>query len=372
MSDSSERLSERLRAQVAALHEQAHGDGAALGADAQRRVVQALVAQSARQRRQRQRVWIGSGAGALLLAAALLLAYLRAPAPQPMAATAPPVQDPPCRLPSVTSAELSAHTGASFALGGLGELVTQPDTQLSVEHSSACELVLRLGSGTLAGDLHSLRPARLLIRTEHGEVIVTGTRFAVHSNAELEVLLESGVVDVQLQGQGRVRLQPRTRLHRGQRAALSSEDARRLEGLLTPPPPPAAEAPAPEPKPLFESSQAALAAAESARRAQRWTSAREAYRFASQGKDSNAEVALLRWARFELEQSAPTSALRLVAEHKRRFARGVLGADARFIEVQAHKTLGHNTRAERAARALTAHYPETPQAAAARKLIEAE
>jgi hypothetical protein len=378
MSDSSDRLSERLREQVAALHEPEAGESPALGRDAQRRVVQQLMAEASRlERRRRQRVWLGSGVGALALAAAVLLAYVRSaePAPGAQLTAATPVQ-PDCRLPIVTSAELSAQT---FALGGLGELVSQPGTQLSVESSSPCELALRLSSGTLAGDLHSLRPARLLIRTDHGEVIVTGTRFSVHSDAELEVLLETGVVDVQLQGAGKLRLQPRTRLHKGERAALSNDDARRLDGWLKPAPPApppvveaAAAAPAAQVKPLFESSTAALTAAEAAWRAERWTSAREAYRFASQAKDSNAEIALLRWARFELDQTAPATALRLVAEHKRRFARGVLGADARFIEVQAHKALGHGARAEQAARALIKRYPDTPQAAAARKLIEVE
>lgn len=378
MSDSRDRLSERLREQVAALHEPEAGESAGLGRDAQRRVVQQLVAEANRlERRRRQRVWLGSGAGALLLAAAaVLLAYLRSPEPAPGAQlTAAMPAQPECRLPVVKSAELAAR---SFALGALGELVSQPGTQLSVESSSPCELALRLSSGTLAGDLHSLRPARLLIRTDHGEVIVTGTRFSVHSDAELEVLLETGVVDVQLQGAGKLRLQPRTRLHNGQRAALSTDDARRLDGLLKPlpssPPPTAATAPAPAPqvKPLFESSTAALTAAEAAWRAERWANAREAYRFASQAKDSNAEIALLRWARVELDRAAPATALRLVAEHKRRFSRGVLGADARFIEVQAHKALGHGARAEQAARALIQRYPDTPQAAAARKLIEVD
>jgi hypothetical protein len=376
MSDSSERLSERLREQVAALYESEVGESPTLGRDAQRRALQLLVAEASKlERRRRQRVWLGSGAGALLLAAALLLAYLRAPRAeqQPIAAKrAQPsaaVGEPACNLPTVTSAELAS---GSFALGKLGELVTQPDTQLSVESSGPCELALRLTSGTLAGDLHSLRPARLLIRTDHGEVIVTGTRFSVHSDAELEVLLETGVVDVQLQGAGKLRLQPRTRLHKGQRAALSNADAQRLDGWLKPQPV-AAVAPAPElHKPLFESSHAALTAAEAAWRAERWSHAREAYRFASQAKDSTAEIALLRWARVELDHAAPATALRLVAEHKRRFARGVLGPDARFIEVQAHNALGHSTRAEQAARDLIQRYPETPQAAAARKLIETE
>jgi hypothetical protein len=113
-------------------------------------------------------------------------------------------------------------------------------------------------------------------------------------------------------------------------------------------------------------------AAESARRAQRWAAAREAYQAASHGRDGDAEIALLRWARFELEQAAPARALRLVSDHKRRFARGTLGAEAGWIEVQARIALGHRARAQRAARELIAQHPDTPQAAAATKLTRNE
>lgn len=388
MTDPTEKLSEHLREQVAALHAPEGSRAPLLGRDAQLRVVQRLATAAVKlEKQRRQRVWLGGSVGVLLAAAAGVLLFLRDNELQPEAvpqASAPQVE--PCKLPLLAADGFSGEAGARLELGALGELVTQPHTVLSVESSSACELALRLRSGTLAGDLHSLRPARLLIRTEHAEVVVTGTRFSVRSDADLEVLLENGVVDVQLQGAGKLRLQPKTRLHKTgampsvEREGLSNADVKRLAGWLEPPPPAAAPAPVPEvtveavhkPAPAqFESSDAALAAAEAARRAQRWGAAREAYRFASAGRDSRAEVALLRWARFELEESAPGLALRLVAEHKRRFARaGVLQADAGFIEVQAHKALGQTRRAEQAARVLIERHPDTPQAAAARKLLE--
>lgn len=391
MSDPSENLSQRLREQVAALHTPADSLEPSLGRDAQRRVVQSLAREAAKlEQQRRQRVYWGSAAAATLAAAAAVLVYVRASdlqltaAPHAQVARAPQAPVESCRLPLLAADGFAGAAGTRLALGALGELVTQPHTEVSVESSSACELALRLRSGTLAGDLHSLRPARLLIRTDHGEVLVTGTRFSVRSDADLEVLLETGVVDVQLAGAGKLRLQPRTRLRKAaakttvEREDLSSADVQRLAGWLQPPPPtaavpervtePAHKAAAPA---LFESSDAALAAAEAARRAQRWGAARDAYRFASQGRDRGAEVALLRWARFELEQTSPASALRLVTEHKRRFARSsVLHADAGFIEVQARKALGQTRRAEQAAQALIDGYPDTPQAAAARKLLQ--
>lgn len=390
MSDPSEKLSQRLREQVAALHTPADSQGPWLGRDAQRRVVHSLAGEAAKlERQRRQRVWLGSTAGAFLAAAAAVVFYLRGAeqpptaAPHAQTAQAPQAETEACKLPLLAADGFAGAAGTRLLLGALGELVTQPQTELSVESSSACELALRLRSGTLAGDLHSLRPARLLIRTDHGEVVVTGTRFSVRSDADLEVLLETGVVDVQLQGAGKLRLQPRTRLRKAaakptvEREGLSNSDVQRLAGWLQPPPVAAAPESPVEPAHKvavpapFESSDAALAAAEAARRAQRWAAAREAYRFASQGRDSAAEVALLRWARFELEQTAPASALRLVADHKRKFSRaGVLQADAGFIEVQARKALGQSRRAEQAARALIERHPDTPQAAAARKLLE--
>jgi hypothetical protein len=79
----------------------------------------------------------------------------------------------------------------------------------------------------------------------------------------------------------------------------------------------------------------------------------------------------LRWARFELdEQAAPKRALHLVAEHKRRFAKGSLGAEAGWIEVQARKALGQTERALHTARRLIARHPNTPQSAAAEKLLQ--
>lgn len=395
MSDSPKQLDRRLREQVASLHKPPSGtlDDMPLGTAAQRRVLHALKAEAARLRRKREQrsQWLIGGTATLLAAAAVLLFVRTGTQPANTASTRSEVEyGAACRLPVLSAGSLPTVRGTTLQLDALGSLVAQPLSQLAIESSSACELVVRLSAGTLAGDLHSLRPARLVIRTQHGEVVVTGTRFSVHSDAGLEVLLESGVVDVQLADAERVRIQPGTRLRKlaneraAQQQALTHADMQRLDHWLASPSSAAPNA-APEPhtpahperkaaqlQPTFDSSNAALTAAESARRARQWSAARDAYRAASQGRDGGAEVALLRWTRFELDQDQAASALRLLSEHKRRFHRGSLGAEAGWLEVQARKQLGQMARAKRAARALVKRHPGTPQAAAAAKLIEVE
>lgn len=387
MSDSREPLSDRLRERIAALYA-AHdvsGDTseAGLPAAAQQRVARRMWQEAARLKRQRRRHRVVGGASLLLAAAAALLVVLRGPAdPQPTAAVRnepAAVPAPTCGLPRWSVGALDVDSSAALALGAFGNLQAQPQTQLSVQSSSACELELRLSSGTLAGELHKLHPARLVIRTAQGDVIVTGTRFSVHSDAELEVLLSSGVVDVRLPDAGTLRLTPGTRLHkragaaRVERSALTDEDEQRLARWLQPPTPAAADSSheaARSRRPAYPSSSAALMAAEAARRSQQWAAARDAYQAASQGRDSTAEVALLRWARFELDQSAPTASLRLLTEHRRRFAHGSLGAEAGWLAVQAQRALGQSAKARRAARQLIHRHPGSPQATAAAQLME--
>ena len=382
--EAAQALDARLRERVAELHQPA-GPEQQLGADAEARVLSRLQAEAPLLAASRKRVsQLRTTAAILLLSAAAVLLYVRATrvdhsptALPPQAARSLLPSQPACALPALAD---DALAGNHLALAGLGSLVLQPQSRVHVEHSSACELALRLESGTLAGDLHNLRPARLSIRTSQGEVIVTGTRFSVHSDGALEVLLESGVVDVQLRDGSALRLQPQSRLrHPGgaARAALeplSRDDVQRLSGWLESPPVPAAvsgesDSTAQDPAPL--PSNALLSDAETARRTHNHAAAREAYRAASRGGDEDAEVALLRWARMELELNAAPAALRLLNEHARRFKRGALGAEAGWLEVQVQRALGERERAAGAARRLLTRHPRTPQAAAARKLLDA-
>ena len=381
----------RMREQVAALHQSGAPAHAPLGEQARARVLQALQHEAghlnaARKRRYQLRI---TGGSLLLAAAAAALVYVRAPRPTPARAPSEPratLAEAACTLPVLSADAFQTEGGVQVALGALGNLVTQPHSALRVEHSSPCELALRLDAGTLAGELHNLRPARLIIRTPQAEVIVTGTRFSVHSEDALEVLLAVGVVDVQLRDGKALRLLPGTRLRKaaGAQAAtesLSQRDDQRLSGWLEPPPAREPAAVSGEPADLEPATKLALHApsslqlldaAEAARRANRWNAAREAYRSASQNRDADAEIALLRWANMELERQAPNAALRVLGEHRRRFPGGTLGAEAGWLEVRARTDLGQTERAERAARKLRAEHAGTPQAKAASKLLEAK
>jgi ferric-dicitrate binding protein FerR (iron transport regulator) len=380
---------ERLRRRVAALHDSQLDGAQPLGPDAQRRVVARLTIDASRlERQRRQRRVLGASAAGLALAATVVLA-LR-PASQPRQPTAAKPDLPACGLPLVSGAQPFATLADGrrvLTLGtAFGWLIADADADVQVERSSACELTVRLAHGELAGDLHSLRPARLVIRAEQGDVVVTGTRFVVRSGAALEVVLASGVVDVVFADRSEARVQPGTRMHkpgasaRAETAQLSAANRQHLDALLdtaqkakpvAPPPPtaaghepstPAAHAPSPLAPSLLD-------VAEAARRAGRYADARTAYRAASQRRDSAAEVALLRWVRLELDLADAAAALRVLELHSQRFAHGRLGAEAGWLEVQVRRALHQPERARAAAQELIARHPGTPQAAAASRLV---
>jgi hypothetical protein len=391
-------LSERMRQGVAALHDAQLKGAQPLGPDAQGRVIAQLTAEAARlpAQRRRQRIARASiGIGVLAAAAAAVL--LLRPNPknlQPTAAirTAPSASDvPACGLPVFSAGqafEALADESQSLRLGRYGELISGAAAEVQIESASPCELRVRLARGELAGDLHSLRPARLVVRTAQGDVLVTGTRFSVRSGDDFEVLLASGVVDVVFGDHSSVRLSPGTRLHkpgptqRAETRALSVEDKRRLSYILreerTNLPEvtlrndagPSTHAPA---KPVLRAAstnaQSVLDVAEAARRAGRYAEARDAYRTVSQRADDSAEIALLRWVRLELDVTDPAAALRVLTLHSRRFARGRLGAEAGWLEVQVYQALQRPERALAAARKLEAQHPGTPQATAAARLL---
>jgi hypothetical protein len=124
-------------------------------------------------------------------------------------------------------------------------------------------------------------------------------------------------------------------------------------------------------EPSSDASAPLLAAAEAARRAGRIEEARAAYQAASRGRSDSAEIALLRWVRFELDAGTPQAAQRVLALHRRRFARGHLGAEASWQEIVVWQALGRTDRARQAAKELLAHYADTPQAEGARRVLDA-
>jgi hypothetical protein len=334
-------------------------------------------------------------AAPLAAAAALLLALRtwgpmsRASLPLPAAATLAA-----CKLPDRLSAlafETLPDARQRLVLDGFGVLWGAAGAKLRLQSAVACELLIVLDHGELAGDLHSLRPARLVIRTATADVVITGTRFAVRADDSLEVLLAKGTVDVLLPDARALHMRAGTRLHKTagpsvQLAPLSGADGSRLDALLaavTPPPSaavtPAVEAPAlaEPPRALVKklpvsaarSSLQLLEAAESARRAGKSSEARRLYREAGGCNDDNAEVALLRWVRLELAEKDAAAATAVLARHGQAFSHGRLGAEAGWLQVQVFQAQQKPALAREAARQLLDAYAGTPQAEAARRLL---
>ncbi|MFI5308266.1 MAG: hypothetical protein ACHQ53_12975 [Polyangiales bacterium] len=386
MSDDDQTLDPELQRRLSAA---AREPGSALDAQAQQRVLAAVVAEGARLARERRRARIATGVGAIALAAAALIGWFsraeRAPLPQSAPAIAA------CGLPSGAGAPsfVRGDDGKQrLALHGYGLLVAEPSAELGVERAEACELTIDLSHGAVAGDLHSLRPARLRIRNALGEVVITGTRFSVRADGAFEVVLLSGVVDVLDAKQPPLQLTPGHVLRRsaaGQRgsiAAASDDDGRALAELLAVGAPAAtrepnraqavdagspAQARATHKTPA--DSAALLAAAEAERRRGHLVQARALYAEAGSRADGNAEVALLRWTRLELEAGDAAAAERVLARYRQRFAQARLDAEASWLEVRVLLQLGRSEEARGAARTLAQRFPATPQAAAARKLL---
>lgn len=256
----------------------------------------------------------------------------------------------------------------ALELGKYGRVVLAADAQARVSRSEACALEIALARGFLAAELHDLRPAELRVRTPLGAVEVHGTTFSVRVDDALEVVLLEGAVQLEETSLTPNHALTRRAHERPQLAALRREQAEALRALLSPPPISATPAtpqepePEPEPTPKLRSATELLAAAERERRQGDVARARALYREAGGAEGADAEVALLRWARFELDRSEPEAALNVLARHRTRFGRARLGAEASFLEVQALKLLGRDAEATQRMKLLRRRYPDSPQA----------
>jgi Tfp pilus assembly protein PilF len=122
--------------------------------------------------------------------------------------------------------------------------------------------------------------------------------------------------------------------------------------------------------PAQTSASELLARAESERRRGQLEQARALYRQASaKYHEDDAEVALLRWVRMELDARAFGSAQRVLRDHARRFAGGKLKAEAAWLGVSILREQGQADSARTAARKLLTQFPEAPQADAARQWL---
>jgi hypothetical protein len=334
---------------------------------ARERVLRALSASSVRSER-RARPWVI--ASAVAIAAAVSIAFLR---PEP----APPAV---CGLPP-QARFLPAGERSELTLGAHGRVVSAPDTRVRVLRSDACSLELMLEHGSLAADLHDLRPARVRVQTPLGTVEVRGTTFSVAFDRELEVVLLEGTVELTQPGAERVRLTPghSARRARGRTdvTGVLAQQRAALHALLHPPEArEAAPGPAPVPDAAPESTSARpesatelLVEAERARREGDRTRARAHYRRASRAVGGDAEVALLRWARMELEDARAREARAVLrhyrARHGHQLERARFGAEAIYLEIEILNALGAAEQARARRAELLRRYPDSPQAKAA-------
>jgi Tfp pilus assembly protein PilF len=372
------------------LLESAAADDAARTDDANAALVRRLLAEPRPVALPAGQRWRSAAAGAALaLVASLGLAYM-AQRPRDNAAQAAA-----CSLPAGHLAIARGEAGQLLALGPHGELSADPDTAMHVLSSSACELRISIARGRVAVDVHALSPARLVLETPFGEVHVRGTQFGVDVNEGLLVSLLQGVIDVRtgdaqqtlVAGQtlrrsrgsaaqvapmtGDEREQVLDVLARGGRlrtAALRSAEAPRENApggpVIAQQPDVVRAAPSVEPS---AAARDALAQAEQARRLGRHAEARRHYERATHAVPVDAEVALLRWARFELGLGRVDAALGLLRRHRREFSRGAMGAEAAWLEVSVQRARLDSASEEAAAARLLRDFPQSPQAAALRR-----
>lgn len=271
-----------------------------------------------------------------------------------------------------------------LALGPAGRVVLAEGARASVSQAD-CEITLELSAGALAAELNNLRPGSLRVRTELGDVRVRGTTFSVDLEQGLQVVLLEGRVELSSQGEPTLALSPGKTLRRRARRAQAviedstSRDSQAVTSLLK------ESAPTPAMQPVLPKAPAAqpetsraprarpsdlLGQAEAARRSGDKESARAFYAQAQRGSHRDAEVALLRHAGFELEQSDAAGALSLLAEHARRFPRSRLSAEAAWLDVRARDATGDHAAARASAQDLVRRFPATPQARAAQRLLD--
>ncbi len=354
-------LDPKLAAKLRAAAE--HEPYAVLDDQARARVVRALQSKP----RSKRFPWVNVS---MAVAAAALFALMLRPAA------------PACQLPTDSS-----FAQGTLDLGQFGRVVLDPEADARVSKTEACELEITLERGALAAALHDLKPGRLTVRTPLGAVEVRGTTFSVAVGSELEVVLLEGAVALH-HDDVTTNLAPRRALTRTRSGAprtttIAPAQERRLRKLLEPALPAAtapvaavkeqpqeaqqeaARAVVPEPAKITRSATELLAAAERERRAGQLDEARALYREAGSAAGPDAEVALLRWARLELDEQ-PQAALDVLTRYRARYARRArLGAEAMFLEVQVLDKLGRRDEARQRARELVRRYPDSPHARAA-------
>lgn len=384
MSEPEPELDESLRGKLLSLGEAVDPP---LGTEAEQRIVARLQLEAARQRSRSKRLRWGTGTGMLAAAASLWLIW-SSRTPDDRAAQPAPT----CAWGDAPLTFVASREGTrELALGAAGHIVLAEGAEAVVKQGAACALGVELVRGSLAAELGDLRPGSLKVRTNLGDVQVRGTTFSVDVEDGLHVVLLSGAVELLDDGTVTLKMAPGKALHRSARRTppalsdASAEDARQVARLLRPARSQAPESTRAHEAPTGDSpphadepsratppgrSMGLLGEAEAARKQGHSQRARALYGQAARANHADAEVALLRHAGFEIEASDPAAAEQLLAEHRRRFPRSRLAAEAAWLGVRAIQVEGDRTAMREAARELIRRFAETPQARAAQRLLD--
>jgi hypothetical protein len=345
-------------------------------------------------------------AGVIAIAAGVALAIVsstsepprqaeRAPTPAPVEAPAPvedvapipelAVQDEPVARECESRARAEASRADSHVELGFAAFSRERRSRVELETLEPCRTELRLTRGSVLVHARDLGGGELAVRTDLGDVVVTGTIFRVtRKRGELVVEVVEGSVAVRTGGTtvANVRAGERLALERGtiDTGRLAADRIARLREIAEEWAPSESLAAgdgeternrigsrsveAEEPADL-------AAAAEAARRGGDYRRARELWRALAEGSSATAESALVRLARMELGVSGPRAALAVLRDRRARFGAGTLEPEALTIEHTALARMGDRAGAVRVAELLARSYPRTAQGQRAREWLDA-
>jgi hypothetical protein len=354
---------------------------------ARRRVVETMRRDGpdfVRSARRRRRTAVGIGVATLAAAAAVTLALRPAPPPEPTAVA--------CE--SWEAAE-AREVGSRIDLGARGAVTV--DGSVTVEAPDPCTTILHLDTGRIDVRADDLGGGLLRVAAGDVAVEVRGTRFSVtRSGGDVAVAVTEGHVVVAAPEEREIHLRDGERWSLGAELAMAeAAEGGRGDGLGLGD----GDSSGSGSGNANESGNAIgsgrgnaigsergnangsgrgtgnasaerasptelLARAESLWRDGERAGARRIFRRVGGGEGAVAEAAWIRLARLELRSGQPGGALRALAQRERRFDAGRLGAEALFLEADAHGRLGQSEARERAVIELQRLHPDSPQARA--------
>jgi len=356
------------------------------------RIARAVAAAHAKERARKRRVFaVGSMSLVGVAAAAAAMVFVL---PSNDSGAVALSGAPRCASMSRPAAQGSLAAGERFSLDSRARISLGPDSAATFTTTSACSTTIALERGTVDVWAKDLAGGELRVESGDVAVLVHGTIFRVTRGANAtSVEVDEGLVEVRpstrastMVHAGRAvdvigaaahprELDPaeRARVHaireevvafvNGGDSTDGSNVAAELvtTGSVTPPVNPQLE---PRPTTAAE----LLAAAETAYREGRTDEARQLFHQAGALRGADAEAAWLRLGRLEERAGRSADAAAALEEHRRRFPRGRLAAEALFLEARERRVLGQEALAVSLESRLLDEYPSSPQAARVRTM----